>query len=65
MSKTANFRVRLIGAENLGRVEVFYDDQWGTICDDNWDNAEASVVCKMLGYRWAFIIVNLIIKIEF
>ena len=35
---------------NEGRVEVFWNNKWSTICDNGWDDNDAVVVCKQLGY---------------
>jgi deleted-in-malignant-brain-tumors protein 1 len=34
----------------FGRVDVCVNGTWGTICSDFWENIDASIVCKQLGY---------------
>ena len=53
--------VRLIGgtASNEGRVEICINQAWGSVCystsryswRNSWDNNDAKVVCRQLGYQ--------------
>ena len=54
MSSQCNHgEVRLVGGSvpSEGRVEICINTYtWGTVCDDGWDDRDASIVCRQLGY---------------
>ena len=52
---TEEGHIRLAGGQDSseGRVEIFHDGVWGTVCDDNWDMNEAQVVCQQLNFTGA------------
>ena len=52
-SNCTNGEVKLVGHgdANQGRIEICINHVWGTVCDDGWDELDASVVCKQLGYQ--------------
>ena len=44
--------LRLVGGSGpfQGRVEVFWNEQWGTVCDDGFGRSDGLVICKYLGF---------------
>ena len=53
-------KVRLRGSSSSheGRVEVYHQGQWGTVCEDHWGIKEATVVCRMLNFSAAVKVVE-------
>ena len=47
--------LRLVDGDspNEGRLEVFLNDQWGTVCDDFFGQPDATVACRQVGYTGA------------
>ena len=49
------FQIRLIDGPfpSQGRLEVYHAGKWGTVCGHQFDQRDADVACKQLGYHYA------------
>ena len=47
---TGQLRLEGGNIENEGRVEICMHNVWGTVCLESWGSADATVVCRQLGY---------------
>ena len=52
LSVCADGQLMLVGGANdtEGRVEICRSNRYGTVCDDQWNLADARVVCRQLGF---------------
>ncbi|XP_077136600.1 lysyl oxidase homolog 3 isoform X3 [Ranitomeya variabilis] len=55
-TQSSSLKFRLAGyprKHNEGRIEVFYNQEWGTICDDDFTMENAHILCRHLGFTEA------------
>lgn len=55
LAKCATSSIQLVSESNsyyrsYGRVELCINETWTAVCDEHWDDLDASVVCHQLGY---------------
>lgn len=46
------------GSESVGTVEISGIKGWSQVCDEGWDETDATVLCRELGYMYGFAITN-------
>ena len=59
--RCSDVKVRLSGINSTaeGRLEVYYDGRWGTVCDDEFTFIDAGIVCSSLGF--GFVLFSVVI----
>ena len=44
-------KLRLVnGNATSGRLEVYHNGEWGTVCDDDFSDSDAQAFCNTLGF---------------
>ena len=56
--------LRLVGgpSEREGRLEMCYRGVWGAISDNEWDNVDATVACRQLGFEPSGMYTRMVIR---
>ena len=48
--ETGGTDIRIAGGGRSGRIEIYKNGEWGTVCDDNFGSNDARVACRQLGF---------------
>jgi hypothetical protein len=48
---TPTIRLVVGHTSSEGQVEIYSGGRWTAVCDEDWDEHEAAVVCRMMGIR--------------
>ena len=54
-NETIEFRLADGASNMMGRVELGFHGLWGSVCDRGWENQDADVICRQLGFNKALI----------
>ncbi|XP_022100823.1 uncharacterized protein LOC110984704 isoform X3 [Acanthaster planci] len=50
-SRETDIRLSNGTSPDEGVLEVYYNNEWGTVCNKGWDVKDAEVACRQLGYN--------------
>lgn len=52
--------VDVVGETNTeeGRLEIYHNSTWGTVCNDLFGTSDAIVACRQLGYRYSYYMIR-------
>ena len=50
--KLGEHRVKVVdGSKHEGIVQIYHNYKWGEVCKDEFDDEDATVLCRMMGYK--------------